>query len=44
MINMTEIIFETKEAGAYRVGVYPDAPGSQFDKMHRIISNPIYVR
>ena len=42
--NTTEIVFETKETGAYRVEVYLDALGSPFDKMPWIISNPIYVR
>ena len=39
----TEIVFEAKEAGAYRVEVYLDALGNPFDKMPWIISNPIYV-
>lgn len=39
-----EAVFETKEAGAYRVEVYLDALGSPFDRMPWIISNPIYVR
>lgn len=40
----TEVIFQVKETGTYRVEVYLDALGSPFDKMPWIISNPIYVK
>lgn len=40
----SEIVFETKEKGAYRVEVYLDELGSPFDKMPWIFSNPIYIR
>lgn len=40
----TEIVFEAKEPGAYRVEVYLDALTGAFDKMPWIISNPIYIR
>lgn len=40
----TEIVFEAKEAGAYRVEVYLDRLAGAFDKMPWIVSNPIYVR
>jgi hypothetical protein len=38
----TEINFEAREKGAYRVEAYLDSIG--FDRMPWIISNPIYVR
>lgn len=40
----SEIVFEAKEKGAYRVEVYLDELGSPFDKMPWIFSNPIYIR
>lgn len=40
----SEIVFEAKEKGTYRVEVYLDALGSPFDKMPWIFSNPIYIR
>lgn len=40
----TEVIFQVKEKGTYRVEVYLDALGSPFDKMPWIISNPIYIK
>ena len=40
----TEIAFDAKEKGAYRVEVYLDSLGSPFDKTPWIISNPIYVK
>lgn len=40
----SEIIFEAKEKGTYRVEVYLDQLGSPFDKMPWIFSNPIYIR
>jgi len=40
----SEIFFEAKEKGAYRVEVYLDELGSPFDKMPWIFSNPIYIR
>ncbi|CAN5339517.1 hypothetical protein BH10ACI1_BH10ACI1_32050 [soil metagenome] len=40
----TETIFEAKEKGVYRVEVYLDSLGADFDKTPWIISNPIYVR
>ena len=42
--NATETVFEAKEKGVYRVEVYLDALGRDFDKTPWIISNPIYVR
>ena len=40
----TEINFQAKEKGTYRVEVYLDSLGAPFDKMPWIISNPIYVK
>lgn len=40
----SEISFDAKEAGTYRVEVYLDALGRNFDKTPWIISNPIYVK
>lgn len=40
----TETIFEAKEKGVYRVEVYLDSLGGNFDKTPWIISNPIYVK
>jgi hypothetical protein len=42
--NTTQIDFETKEKGAYRVEVYLEQLGAPFDKMPWIISNPVYLR
>jgi hypothetical protein len=42
--SATQINFETKEKGAYRVEVYLETLGEPFDKMPWIISNPIYVK
>lgn len=42
--DVTQINFEAKERGAYRVEVYLEQLGAPFDKMPWIISNPIYVR
>ena len=39
-----EAFFETKEKGTYRVEVYLDSLGRNFDKTPWIISNPIYIR
>jgi hypothetical protein len=40
----TEASFSAKEKGTYRVEVYLDSLGRNFDKTPWIISNPIYVR
>lgn len=40
----SEIDFDAKEAGTYRVEVYLDQLGGNFDKTPWIISNPIYVK
>lgn len=40
----SEIAFDAREAGTYRVEVYLDQLGRNFDKTPWIISNPIYVR
>ncbi len=40
----SEINFQTREKGTYRVEVYLDTLGSPFDRMPWIISNPIYVK
>lgn len=40
----TEMNFETKERGTYRVEVYLDSLGSSFNSMPWIISNPIYIK
>jgi len=40
----SEITFNVKEAGAYRVEVYLDQLDRNFDKTPWIISNPIYVK
>ncbi|MGI8641569.1 MAG: hypothetical protein ACR2MG_16690 [Pyrinomonadaceae bacterium] len=40
----SEINFQVKEKGTYRVEVYLDALGNPFDKMPWILSNPIYVK
>ena len=42
--GVTEIAFDAKETGAYRVEVYLDALGEPFNQMPWIISNPIFVR
>jgi hypothetical protein len=42
--DTTQVSFETKEKGAYRVEVYLESLGSPFDKTPWIISNPIYVK
>ena len=42
--DTSEITFDAKEAGAYRVEVYLDRLGRNFDRMPWIISNPIYVK
>lgn len=39
-----EAVFEAKEKGTYRVEVYLDSLGRNFDKTPWIISNPIYVK
>lgn len=39
-----EAVFETKEAGTYRVEVYLDSLGEPFDKTPWILSNSIYVK
>lgn len=40
----TEMSFQAKEEGAYRVEVYLDNLGNSFTEMPWIISNPIYIR
>ncbi len=40
----SELNFDAKNPGIYRVEVYLDVLGSPFDKMPWIMSNPIYVR
>lgn len=42
--NTREAFFETKERGTYRIEVYLDSLGRNFDKTPWIIPNPIYVR
>ena len=42
--DATEMNFQTKEKGVYRVEVYLDGLGADSEKMPWIISNPIYVR
>ncbi len=39
-----DAVFDAKEKGTYRVEIYLDALGRNFDKTPWIISNPIYVR
>lgn len=40
----SEAVFEAKEKGTYRVEVYLDSLGRNFDKTPWIISNPIYIK
>jgi hypothetical protein len=40
----TEINFETKEPGTYRVEVYLNSLGNSFNSIPWIISNPIYLK
>ena len=40
----SEVNFQAREKGVYRVEVYLDSLGTPFDKMPWIISNPIYVK
>ncbi|MBK8147538.1 MAG: hypothetical protein IPK58_04825 [Acidobacteria bacterium] len=40
----TEMAFDVKESGVYRVEVFRDDLGSAFETMPWIMSNPIYVR
>jgi hypothetical protein len=40
----SEMSFDAREAGTYRVEVYLDQLGRNFDKTPWIISNPIYVK
>ncbi len=40
----SEIHFETKERGTYRVEVYLDSLGNSFNSMPWILSNPIYIK
>ena len=40
----SEIYFQAKEKGTYRVEAYLDVLGSPLNKMPWIISNPIYVK
>lgn len=42
--DATEMNFQAKEKGVYRVEVYLDGLGGNSEKMPWIISNPIYVR
>jgi hypothetical protein len=42
--DTTELIFDAKESGTYRVEVYLDSLESPFNTMPWIISNPIYIR
>ena len=42
--STAEAVFDVKEKGTYRVEVYLDALGRNFDKTPWIISNPIYVK
>jgi len=42
--DATELKFEPKESGAYRVEVFLESLGEPFDRMPWILSNPIYVK
>ena len=42
--DTTNLSFDVKEKGAYRVEVYLDTLGSPFDETPWIMSNPIYIR
>jgi hypothetical protein len=42
--DMTEMNFQAKERGAYRVEVFLDSLGKPFTRLPWIISNPIYVK
>jgi len=42
--SAADAVFDVKEKGTYRVEVYLDSLGRNFDKTPWIISNPIYVR
>lgn len=42
--DVTEMTFQAKERGAYRVEVFLDSLGKPFTRLPWIISNPIYVR
>jgi hypothetical protein len=42
--NTTEMNFDVKERGTYRVEVYLDSLESPFDSTPWILSNPIYIR